>query len=543
MTHAELARLIDAAFEGDVSEADFVRLEAELAIDPAARKLYYDRAVLTTLLEIEATSESETASRPNLPTTSRNSRRWRTAFVAMTAVCASLLLIVGWQTLGPSIAASRSSNEVTATSGGSQEEQSSGFAILSGEAAAVWAGDAFMSTGTIVPPGELELESGLAQFELFSGVTLVVEGAATFSIVSPMEVSVVRGKVRARVPEPAQGFRLSTPTGEVVDLGTEFAVDVTDVDSEVYVLDGEIEWHSPGVSPERLLEGDARRTLRSGESQPVAMSRNFAGTAELNAKMQDQQQTRRENWDAVSDDLGRDPRLIAHYRFASDHVVERRIPNSASAASVKAGEGAVVAAAPSVNRWGQSASALDFSPAGSRVRLQVPGEYQNLTLMTWVRINSLDRWYNSLFLTDGHELGEPHWQIMDDGRLFFSVKKNDVFDRSKGEMDKHVFYSPSFWNTSLSGRWLMIATVYDAAHGEVVHYLNGQVLSRETIPPEYLVTSIHIGDASLCNWGLPMRNQPHFAIRNLNGSMDEFLMFSSALTSDEIEELYEASRP
>ncbi|MDA1231478.1 MAG: hypothetical protein O2856_11940 [Planctomycetota bacterium] len=42
-------------------------------------------------------------------------------------------------------------------------------------------------------------------------------------------------------------------------------------------------------------------------------------------------------------------------------------------------------------------------------------------------------------------------------------------------------------------------------------------MSHETNPSEYLVTEINIGDASLCNWGLPERENPRFAIRNLNG--------------------------
>ena len=235
--------------------------------------------------------------------------------------------------------------------------------------------------------------------------------------------------------------------------------------------------------------------------------------------------------------------MIAHYQMSSAAVAERRLPNLTALDDSHSSEGAVVAATAAQNRWGEPASALDFSPAGSRVRLQVPGDYQNLTLICWVRINSLDRWYNSLFLTDGHDQGEPHWQIMDDGRLFFSVKKTDVFDRSKGERDKHIFFSPPFWNSSLSGRWLMIATVYDSTNRQVTHYLNGEVLSQEAIPEKYLVTNIRIGDASLCNWGLPERNQPRFAIRNLNGSMDEFLLFSAPLSANEISNLYEVSRP
>ncbi|MEO8270637.1 MAG: hypothetical protein ABI557_13020, partial [Aureliella sp.] len=58
------------------------------------------------------------------------------------------------------------------------------------------------------------------------------------------------------------------------------------------------------------------------------------------------------------------------------------------------------------DRWGRNDSALDFSPIGSRVRVEVPGSHHGLTLNCWVKINSIDRWYSSLFLTDGHDDGE-----------------------------------------------------------------------------------------------------------------------------------------
>ncbi len=546
MNSTELQRLIDSALDGDISEADFVRLEAELSVDASARRDYFDCVLLTSLLEAEAAASGD---KLPLPRTRRERHagsgiRWRTAFSAMVAVCAVLLLVVIWQWReGPLQANANPQHSAPRLTHTGEEQQSSGYAILSGQSEADWETESPLAPGSIVPPGELHLKSGLAQFELFSGVTLVVEGDARFSILSPTEVAVTGGKVRARVPEPAQGFRLLTQAGEVVDLGTEFAVDVSDERAEVHVIEGEVEWHPRGAPVQQLQQGHAARSTEPGQTSLITAADQFVGATELRQRIRTRQQSRYEQWQQASDELTHDPRLIAHYSLSTDSVAERRLPNLAGEAWRTASEGAVVAATPAANRWGVPASALDFSPAGSRVRLHVPGEYQNLTLICWVRINSLDRWYNSLFLTDGHEQGEPHWQIMDDGRLFFSVKRHDQWDPSKGEKDKHVFYSPPFWDASLSGRWLMIATVYDGTQREVTHYLNGEVLSREAIPEEYLVDRIRIGDASLCNWDLPERNQPRFAIRNLNGSLDEFLMFAAPLAEAEIRRLNDVGHP
>jgi hypothetical protein len=58
MKPSERNELIDALIEGDITEADFLRLEAEMSIDPVARKAYFDRVALTQALTEEAASAS-----------------------------------------------------------------------------------------------------------------------------------------------------------------------------------------------------------------------------------------------------------------------------------------------------------------------------------------------------------------------------------------------------------------------------------------------------------------------------------------------------
>ena len=57
------------------------------------------------------------------------------------------------------------------------------------------------------------------------------------------------------------------------------------------------------------------------------------------------------------------------------------------------------------------------------------------------------------------------------------------------------------------------------------------------------VDKIRIGAASIGNWSEPERNDPHFAVRNLNGSIDEFILFNAALSAAEIDQLYQAGKP
>ena len=65
---------------------------------------------------------------------------------------------------------------------------------------------------------------------------------------------------------------------------------------------------------------------------------------------------------------------------------------------------------------------LEFKRVSDRVRLNVPGEFESLTLAAWVRPDALPNQNNSLMMADGWETGELHWQIGIDGTVILGVK-------------------------------------------------------------------------------------------------------------------------
>jgi len=535
MNSKERNELIDALLEGRISEADFLRLEAELSVDPAARREYYDRLHLTILLENEAkNSGSEPAKVIPFPATNQN--RWY-VFAAMAALFMVLLGIWFTQNFGtqpPMVVASLTT-----------EETASGFGVITAQANTAWKDSAGLANGALVRQGLMQLTAGVARLELFSGVSVIVEGDAAFEVISPMEMRVARGKVRVRVPEAAHGFRIHTAEGEVVDLGTEFALAVTPDKSEIHVIEGEVEWHPRADNMFKMAKGEAVYWQADGRHQKTSANPAvFVGTDELGRQLASSQQARRQEWEQASAALRHDARLVAYYRMNVLASWDRVIPNESLAGADGTGNGAIVAASRTLDRWGNPEGALGFSPAGSRVRVSIPGEFASLTMYCWVKINSLDRLYNSLFLTDGHNLGAPHWQITNDGRLFFSVKKYDRSTLSPGSKDKYNSFSRPFWNPALSGQWLMLAVTYDVNARRVTHYLNGEVIGSETIPDEFLVEKVNIGNASICNWSEPVyRKDAEFTVRNLNGSMDEFALLRAALSENEIQEIYQHGRP
>jgi len=533
MNIEQRSQLIDALVEGEISEADFVRLEAEMLVDPEVRQEYYERVKLDTLIDVEVRDETFATDSEKIVAFPHPTRAWWTAGIAAAIAVAGLF---GYFTgiSFPKIAWSETQ---------SAEPVAAGFGVVAEHVDAKWADDtADIKRGEILPQAPLSLDAGMVQIDLFSGVALIVEGSAEFEILSPMDVRVDSGKVRARVPEQAHGFRIHTAAGEVVDLGTEFALDVTPEHADVHVIDGEIEWHPTGSDMQLMTKGEAVRASND-TSTTTAIDHDpaqFVGLQELANTLTQGRSERRNSWLTHSEKLASDPRLLLYYPMNQKGGWDRQLTD----VSPRSVNGTIVRANRAADRWDSEGGALDFTPAGSRVRVEVPGKHHSLTLYCWARIDSLDRWYNSLFLTDGHEVNEPHWQILNDGRLFFSVKKNDG-KAGSGKQDKHIYYSPSIWTPAQSGQWFQIATTYDTEKRQVTHFVNGTLVSREPIEDEWLVDSVMIGAASIGNWSEPRykQNDPNFAIRNLNGAIDEFAIFNSALSETEIRDLYQAGKP
>jgi hypothetical protein len=136
-------------------------------------------------------------------------------------------------------------------------------------------------TGSRLSAGLLRLDSGKAQITFDNGARLYLQGPAVFYLYSPSRTHLRSGKLVANVPEQAIGFTIETQRAEIVDLGTEFGVNVAQSgDTEVQVLDGEVEVGAPPepVDPQRwLLEPEAvsdavgvlRQRLPVGEARRI----------------------------------------------------------------------------------------------------------------------------------------------------------------------------------------------------------------------------------------------------------------------------------
>jgi FecR protein len=99
-----------------------------------------------------------------------------------------------------------------------------------------------LAVGKALSAGELSIKSGRMGLSFAGGALLNVEGPAQLSLLSPSRARLTAGKAAAHVPEGARGFTIETPGVELVDLGTEFGVSVSESGiSDVHVFHGEVE--------------------------------------------------------------------------------------------------------------------------------------------------------------------------------------------------------------------------------------------------------------------------------------------------------------
>ncbi len=72
-----------------------------------------------------------------------------------------------------------------------------------------------------------ELVSGVVKIRFYQGAEAIIEGPARFSCISNEQLSLESGKVYMMVEQKALGFSVITPQSKIIDLGTEFGIDIT----------------------------------------------------------------------------------------------------------------------------------------------------------------------------------------------------------------------------------------------------------------------------------------------------------------------------
>jgi ferric-dicitrate binding protein FerR (iron transport regulator) len=105
----------------------------------------------------------------------------------------------------------------------------------------VWESEQFAEGTQLHVGSQLRLSAGMADVIFENGARVKVRGPCALFMDDAQACSLRYGSASVNVPDSAFGFKVVTPSGIIVDLGTEFGVDVDrQGDSEVHVFQGQV---------------------------------------------------------------------------------------------------------------------------------------------------------------------------------------------------------------------------------------------------------------------------------------------------------------
>ncbi|MDF1755900.1 MAG: hypothetical protein P1U89_24135 [Verrucomicrobiales bacterium] len=515
----EFQELLQQAVDGCLTNTEGRRLQ-ELARGNRERlEELVDHSLIASLLFEESGDESvgdlvdflTADGPPDMVNAKRLVNRQSLAIAAALAV----LLAVG------SLFFSRSNAPDTA---GRAEIHDNSVAQLTESVGVRWESGGGPIAGAALAPGILQIAEGIARIDFYSGARLVVEGPAELEIVSAYSAWCRSGRIRAHVPEQARGFKIFTPSFELVDLGTEFGMDVSkDGAAQVRVFDGEVELFSP-MEKQSVLGGQEVKISPSGESAPVLSGESngdqYPTFSDLQTRATQAAATKLERWRSWNRSLAGDQRVVARFDFEKNSTPEA----------------VVVGCSPAEGRW-PGKGALEFRRPGDRVRVNIPGKFNALTLAAWIRVDTLPQRRQALLLTDEYRIAHLHWQIGLLGEVRFGAKLKEGVRRREFERPA----SPVLFDMQQIGVWNFICTSFDRETSSVCHYFNGQKVSTHKF---VFGQPLQIGSGDIGNWSVPINDTRKVnPVRNFVGRMDELTIWNVALEPDEIAEVYNQYKP
>jgi len=232
VTHERLYELLDGWADGTLTDIESAELNTGLSDAVLCREaaLYMDQHfALREFLSTPVLSAT--------PFANRNRRITRSSWVAvagltaLVAVCLALLFRPATNTV------------VTALPQHPVENTGSQVAhvVVADDCVFPTSGRS-LALGDLVQTGTYQLLSGRIVLVFLSGVEFVIEGPAQWDVLSVDRIECRQGRLRAYVPPGAEGFAVLAPGVQVVDLGTEFGMNIAPSgQTSVLVFEGKVE--------------------------------------------------------------------------------------------------------------------------------------------------------------------------------------------------------------------------------------------------------------------------------------------------------------
>ncbi len=525
----DLDYLINRYVDELASVEEIFRLNEQLRADASARRVFAEHLNLdSALAELAMQIPGKKAAAEDIVALNQHAIFSNALAYSLMATAAALVFAVGswlWYR-NDGTAISWGQRASVGPQFGSDPKRNNPFlegnnaALLVDEAGAIFA-DGRGPSGKSFFPGDYELITGVAHLRFALGAEMILNGPARLTLLDSMHVRMEYGKIRVIVPPSAKGFSIVTPDAEYIDLGTEFGLDVDRLGkaSDLYVFDGQVNVahkDSKALIDEVHEGGSQRRSQGVSALAPKMDSSHFPTPNQIGYV----------RWQNHTEQLLRDPDLIAFFPFrrGRDESVLKNQVNGSNASLLKVPDGQIVGARWVSGRWPGKDSLL-FDGDSERVQLDIPGEYQELTIAVWLKIDRLDYEMNAILNSDDLEDGDVHFQITRQGL-------------PKGGVQGAVTKDTSIAEPLGIGSWNHVAMVIsNLDHGRRV-YANGKLIREGVMEREI---SIRPGLCRIANW-LPSVGHLEKRTRALRARIDELAIWNRALLESELRELVEAGR-
>ena len=427
---------------------------------------------------------------------------------------------------------------------------------------------------TRVPLGrKYALASGLMEITYDTGAKVILQGPCMYEVESRDGGFLAIGKLTASlekkgtaregrkpgsnpqspIPNPSLStihyplFTIKTPTATVTDLGTEFGVEVRESGiTFAHVYRGAVDVranhansHSESI---RLAAAESVEVRSVGAKEAPTVRRAtvdpsaFVRTKQFLRLAGEQKFKALRRWQDYMYKLRRDPALVVHYDFQKKDD-SSNILHGVTRSSDSRLDGVIDGAVWADGRM-PGKNALEFDGVNTRVKVKLPQRLTQITIAAWVTIGRINDSggtdyhgvASGLLMSEGWgKQGDSsekcHWQITRAGEIYFGTPDYNV--RTPEVLP---------WQQWGRNRWRHLAVAADPVHRQIACYLDGKQVLATEFSERFAVA---FNDATIGSW----KTDVGTIERGLCGRMDDLVIFSRAMTTQEIRDMYEAGKP
>jgi len=419
---------------------------------------------------------------------------------------------------------------------------------LSSSVNAVWAS----VNGPIQPShglnaGPMKLVEGLAEITMETGATVIVEAPSELELEAPSRIFLKSGRLVVSIEHSTEDrFVVRTPRATVVDLGTEFGVEIDEQGNTLtHVFQGEAEMRS-GSDPLKYSEalplkvGQGGRSDAAGNLKPTCVNQQkFVRHEQYVTEVLAEKGSVYHQWKAFHRTLYADSSLVAHYTFEQDAAMPEILVNQVAMTSGRlngrlGGEGQkptwVQGRLPGKTaiRFERGKEQTIVIPASPELSVNGP-----VTVSAWVYYPDPARMGGHLISCRQDYHVNFQFSIFDDKYSITGQRNQFELLRFNSKSDRGC-YSRAF--AQQAGVWYHFVVTH--ATRTTTFYVNGELFESKPYstviteqPTEVILGALKVDGKYMLREG------------DFDGIMDELMVFNRCLSGGEIKKLYENSLP